>query len=313
MCKTFDWDKNLTSEQSATPKVSVLMTCYNAASTIEESVRSVLAQTFVDFELVLVDDLSSDNSIALIERIGDPRIKITKLKTRHRRTKALNQGFNVCCGEYIAVLDADDLAHPTRFAKQVRFLDHNPKIVAVGTWFSNIDAKGDLISRSEFKTTNSTIRRRLAFNSALVHSSMMYRRSTAQSLGAYSEDFDYAQDFAMWISLAEIGDIGAIPEQLTKIRRLANSMTTGMDYSINLVRDSYELYKRAQGLDGLRAIDRLRGQRTIGLSGLLYAWRSLRAGNVVRAIGLTITNLWALPLAIVELLRKGFKFFKPIK
>ena len=289
------------------------MTCYNAASTIEESVRSVLAQTFTDFELVLVDDLSSDNSIALIEKISDPRIKIKKLVTRHRRTKALNQGLQICSGEFIAVLDADDIAYPTRFAKQISFLEENPKLVAVGTWFTNINEKGELISRSEFKTTSSDIRRSLAFNSVLVHSSMMYRRSVANLQGGYLEDFDYAQDFALWIALAEIGDIGAIPEQLTKIRRLANSMTSGKDYSINLVRDSYLLYKRAQGLDGLRVIDLLRGQRTIGLYGLLYAWRSLRAGKVLRAIGLTITNFWAIPIAFVELLRKGFKFFKPLK
>ena len=289
------------------------MTCYNAASTIEESVRSVLAQTFADFELVLVDDLSSDNSIALIEKISDPRIKIKTLVTRHRRTKALNQGLQICSGEYIAVLDADDIAYPTRFAKQISFLEENPKIVAVGTWFTNINENGELISRSEFKTSSSDIRRSLAFNSVLVHSSMMYRRSVVNLQGGYLEDFDYAQDFALWIALAEVGDIGAIPEQLTKIRRLANSMTSGKDYSINLVRDSYLLYKRAQGLEGLRVIDRLRGQRTIGLYGLLYAWRSLRAGKVLRAIGLTITNFWAIPIAFVELLRKGFKFFKPIK
>ena len=289
------------------------MTCYNAASTIEESVRSVLAQTFADFELVLVDDLSSDNSIALIEKISDPRIKIKKLVTRHRRTKALNQGLQICSGEYIAVLDADDIAYPTRFAKQISFLEENPKIVAVGTWFTNINENGELISRSEFKTSSSDISRSLAFNSVLVHSSMMYRRSVANLQGGYLEDFDYAQDFALWIALAEVGDIGAIPEQLTKIRRLANSMTSGKDYSINLVRDSYLLYKRAQGLEGLRVIDRLRGQRTIGLYGLLYAWRSLRAGKVLRAIGLTITNFWAIPIAFIELLRKGFKFFKPLK
>ncbi len=289
------------------------MTCYNAASTIEESVRSVLAQTFADFELVLVDDLSSDNSIALIEKISDPRIKIKKLVTRHRRTKALNQGLQICSGEYIAVLDADDIAYPTRFAKQISFLEENPKIVAVGTWFTNINENGELISRSEFKTSSSDIRRSLAFNSVLVHSSMMYRRSVANLQGGYLEDFDYAQDFALWIALAEVGEIGAIPEQLTKIRRLANSMTSGKDYSINLVRDSYLLYKRAQGLEGLRVIDRLRGQRTIGLYGLLYAWRSLRAGKVLRAIGLTITNFWAIPIAFAELLRKGFKFFKPLK
>ena len=87
------------------------MTCYNAASTIEESVRSVIAQTFTNWELVLVDDLSDDNSMELIEMLGDTRIKIKKLPTRNRRTKALNQGFRLCLGEYIAVLDADDIAH----------------------------------------------------------------------------------------------------------------------------------------------------------------------------------------------------------
>jgi hypothetical protein len=90
-------------------------------------------------------------------------------------------------------------------------------------------------------------------------------------------------------------------------------MTLGRDYSLNLVSDAYVLYRRAQGLEGLRVIDRLKGMRTIGLYGLLYAWRSLRAGNVVRAIGLTITNFWAIPLAIIELLRKSLKSFNTVK
>jgi glycosyltransferase involved in cell wall biosynthesis len=289
------------------------MTCYNAASTIEESVRSVLAQTFTDFELILVDDLSSDNSIALIEKIEDPRIKVKKLASRHRRTKALNQGLNLCRGEYVAVLDADDIADPTRLSKQVDLLNQNISILAVGTWFTNISEDGSEISRRQFSTSNIAIHRSLAFNNVLVHSSMMYRRRIVETLGGYSEDFNYGQDFALWIALAARGIIDVIPEQLTKIRQLRNSMTNGKDYSIDSVRDSYILYKRAQGLDGLRLIDKLRGQRTIGLYGLLYAWRSLRAGNIVRAIGLTIANFWAIPIALFELLRKGLKFFKPIK
>jgi glycosyltransferase involved in cell wall biosynthesis len=289
------------------------MTCYNAAATIEESVRSVLAQTFTDFELILVDDLSSDNSIALIEKIEDPRIKVKKLASRHRRTKALNQGLNLCRGEYVAVLDADDIADPTRLSKQVDLLNQNISILAVGTWFTNISEDGSEISRRQFSTSNIAIHRSLAFNNVLVHSSMMYRRRIVETLGGYSEDFNYGQDFALWIALAARGIIDVIPEQLTKIRQLRNSMTNGKDYSIDSVRDSYILYKRAQGLDGLRLIDKLRGQRTIGLYGLLYAWRSLRAGNIVRAIGLTIANFWAIPIALFELLRKGLKFFKPIK
>jgi glycosyltransferase involved in cell wall biosynthesis len=303
----------LTNEESATPKVSVLMTCYNAASTIEESVRSVIAQTFTNWELVLVDDLSDDNSMELIEKLGDPRIKIKKLPARHRRTKALNQGFRLCIGEYIAVLDADDIAHPTRFEKQVRLLDSDKGLVGVGTWFTNIDEQGRELSRSEFSSDPIAIKRSLAVNCYIVHSSMMYRRTSALQFHGYNEDFEYSQDFALWISLSEVGALTAIPEHLTKLRRLSNSMTLGRDYSLNLVSDAYVLYRRAQGLEGLRMIDRLKGMRTIGLYGLLYAWRSLRAGNVVRAIGLIITNFWAIPLAIIELLRKSLKSFNTVK
>ena len=303
----------MTNEVSTTPKVSVLMTCYNAASTIEESVRSVIAQTFTNWELVLVDDLSDDNSMELIEKLGDPRIKIKKLPTRHRRTKALNQGFRLCIGEYIAVLDADDIAHPTRFEKQVRLLDSDPSLVGVGTWFTNIDAQGRELSRSEFGSDPTAINRSLASNSRLVHSSMMYRRESAEVFYGYDEKFEYSQDFALWLSLSEVGALTVIPEHLTKLRRLSNSMTLGRDYSLNLVSDAYVLYRRAQGLEGLRVIDRLKGMRTIGLYGLLYAWRSLRAGNVVRAIGLIITNFWAIPLAIIELLRKSLKSFNTVK
>ena len=303
----------MTNEESATPKISVLMTCYNAASTIEESVRSVIAQTFSNWELVLVDDLSDDNSMDLIEKLGDARIKIKKLPTRHRRTKALNQGFRLCIGEYIAVLDADDIAHPTRFEKQVRLLDSDPSLVGVGTWFTNIDAQGRELSQSEFSSDPKAINRSLASNSRLVHSSMMYRRESAEVFYGYDEKFEYSQDFALWLSLSEVGALTVIPEHLTKLRRLSNSMTLGRDYSLNLVSDAYVLYRRAQGLEGLRVIDRLKGMRTIGLYGLLYAWRSLRAGNVVRAIGLLITNFWAIPLAIIELLRKSLKSFKTVK
>ena len=289
------------------------MTCYNAASTIEESVRSVIAQTFTNWELVLVDDLSDDNSMDLIEKLGDPRIKIKKLPTRHRRTKALNQGFRLCIGEYIAVLDADDIARPTRFEKQVRLLDSDKGLVGVGTWFTNIDEQGRELSRSEFSSDPIAIKRSLASNSRLVHSSMMYRRESAEVFYGYDEKFEYSQDFALWLSLSEVGALTVIPEHLTKLRRLSNSMTLGRDYSLNLVSDAYVLYRRAQGLEGLRVIDRLKGMRTIGLYGLLYAWRSLRAGNVVRAVGLLITNFWAIPLAIIELLRKSLKSFNTVK
>ena len=303
----------MTNEQSAAPKVSVLMTCYNAASTIEESVRSVLTQTYTDFELVLIDDLSSDNSIALIEKIDDPRIKVKKLASRHRRTKALNQGFILCRGKYIAVLDADDIAEPTRFEKQVAVLDADHKIVGVGTWYIDIDPSKNEISRTALTTNSKEIRSNFAYENPLPHSSMMYRRELAQTVGGYDERYDYAQDYALWLALSQFGEFTVVPEYLTKMRKLPESMTFGRDYSMNSVMDGYSLIRKAQSLAGIKFSRRLKGVCTIGLYGLLYAWRSLRARHIVRAVGLTITNFWAIPIALFELLRKGLKFVKPIK
>ena len=84
------------------------MTCYNAASTIEESVRSVLGQTFIDFELILVDNCSTDDTLSKVHRFSDPRIRITALEKNHGRTTALNIALNNARGRYIAILDADD-------------------------------------------------------------------------------------------------------------------------------------------------------------------------------------------------------------
>ena len=262
------------------PRVSVLMTCHDAAATIEESVRSVIAQTFTDWELVLVDDLSTDDSLARVERLGDPRVRIVRLATRHRRTRALNAGLRVARGEYVAVLDADDLAAPDRLARQVAALDADRSLAGVGSWFVDIDVAGRVTRRHEFDVDPLAIRRQLAHNCLLVHSAMTYRADVGRAAGAYDERYDYAQDFALWVALARRHDLGAIPAPLTSIRRLPTSMSSGRDYAMDLVRDAVRLYARAQRLPGLRVVDRMRGVRTIAWFAALLAWRTLE--RVVR-------------------------------
>ncbi len=303
----------MTNEQSATPKVSVLMTCYNAASTIEESVRSVLAQTFADFELVLVDNCSTDESLSIVRRLADPRIRIIALDKNHGRTPALNIALNNARGQYIAILDADDTSTSDRLQLQVDCLNQNSDLVLVATWYRNVDSSGKLINEVKTPTEHLDVIRRLASNCPFMNSAVMFRAESIRVLGGYDETFAYSQDLALWLGLATLGKFKILTKFLTNIRLTPNSLTNLPSYGFARTHDAYVLYKRAQGLEGLRVIDRLRGQRTIGLYGLLYAWRSLRARKVIRAIGLTITNFWAIPIAFVELLRKGFKFFKPIK
>ena len=303
----------MTNEQSAAPKVSVLMTCYNAASTIEESVRSVLAQTFTDFELVLVDNCSTDESLSIVQRLADPRIRIIALDKNHGRTPALNIALNNAHGQYIAILDADDTSTADRFQLQVDCLDQNSELVLVASWYRNVDSSGKTINEVQTPMKHLNVIRRLASNCPFMNSAAMFRAESIRVLGGYDETFAYSQDLALWLGLATLGKFEILPNFLTNIRLTLTSLTNLPSYGFARTHDAYVLYKRAQGLEGLRVIDRLRGQRTIGLYGLLYAWRSLRAGKVLRAIGLTITNFWAIPIAFVELLRKGFKFFKPLK
>ena len=289
------------------------MTCYNAASTIEESVRSVIAQTFTNWELVLVDNCSTDDSMAIVRQIGDARIRITQLESNHGRTPALNFGLNNARGEYLAILDADDLSTPDRLQLQVDCLDNNPNLVLVASWYRNINSDGKLINEVKTPTQHLDIIRRLALDNVIVNSSSMFRLASAKAVGGYEVEFSYAQDFALLLALSQTGKFAITPKFITDIRRTSDSLSSISTGSLSLASDCYALYRRAQGLEGLRVIDRLKGMRTIGLYGLLYAWRSLRAGNAVRAIGLTITNFWAIPLAIIELLRKSLKSFDTVK
>ncbi len=288
------------------------MTCYNAASTIQESVSSILAQTFTNWELVLVDNCSTDNSLTVVKNLNDDRIRVIALDKNHGRTPALAIALENAHAKFVAILDADDISSKDRLQQQFDFLVNNKNILVVGSWYRNIDQQGNLINEVRTPTASVDVMRRMASDNPIVNSSAMFRRQSAQSVGGYNQKYLYAQDFALWLALAKIGELAILPKLLTDIRRSSNSLSTNSSNSINLAKDYYELFIQAQKLPRLTLIDKLKGHRTIGLSGLLYAWRSLQARNLIRALGLLIQNLWALPLVAFELLRKGFNSLKSI-
>jgi len=288
------------------------MTCYNAASTIQESVNSIIAQTFSNWELVVVDNCSTDNSLTVVKNLNDDRIRVVALDKNHGRTPALAIALENAHAEFVAILDADDVSSQDRLQQQFDFLTNNKNILVVGSWYRNIDQHGNLINEVRTPTASVDVMRQMASNNPIVNSSAMFRRQSAQSVGGYNQKYLYAQDFALWLALAKIGELEILPKFLTDIRRASNSLSSNSSNSINLAKDYYELFIQAQKLSGLTLIDKLRGHRIIGLSGLLFAWRSLEARNLVRALGLLIQNLWALPLVAFELLRKGFNSLKSI-
>ena len=288
------------------------MTCYNAASTIHQSVNSIISQTFTNWELVVVDNCSTDDSLTVVRNINDARIRIIALDRNHGRTPALALALENARAEFVAILDADDISSRHRLQQQFDFLKSNKNIVAVGSWYRNIDQHGDLINEVQTPTANLDVVRRMASNNPIANSSAMFRAESARAVGGYNKKYLYAQDFALWLALTKDGELAILPKFLTDIRRVTSSLSLTQSNNLNLAKDYYELFICAQNLSVLRLKDKIRGRRTVGLSGLLYAWRSLQARNIVRALGLLIQNLWALPLVVFELLRKGFNSLKSI-
>jgi glycosyltransferase involved in cell wall biosynthesis len=245
------------------PIISVLMTCYNAELTIIESIQSIIDQSYESWELIIIDDGSTDGTINLISELADNRIKIVPLPKNFGRTYALNLGLKIARGQYIAILDSDDVSESTRLARQVDLLASRNDLVGVGTFFTTIDMIGNEIARYGFDTSETAIKRQMAHNLLLVHSSMMYRRNSCLMAGGYTDKYVYAVDFALWLELIQIGDIGAIPEYLTHIRINPNSMTRNETLEKHVILDALRLYIAAQKVSDLHVTDRLRGLRTI--------------------------------------------------
>ena len=288
------------------------MTCYNAASTIHQSVNSIIGQTFTNWELVVVDNCSTDDSLTVVKNLNDDRIKIIALDKNHGRTPALAIALDHARAEFVAILDADDISSQDRLQQQFDFLTSNKNIVAIGSWYRNIDQHGNLINEVKTPTTSVDVIRQMASDNPIVNSSAMFRAESARAVGGYNQKYLYAQDFALWLALAHVGEFAILPKFLTDIRRVTSSLSLTSSNSLILTADNYELYRQAQNLSGLTLLDKLNGKRTVGLYGLLYAWRSLQARKVIRAFGLLIQNFWAIPLVAFELLRKGFNSLKSI-
>ena len=288
------------------------MTCYNAASTIQESVNSIIGQTFTNWELVVVDNCSTDDSLTVVKNLDDDRIKIIALDKNHGRTPALAIALENARADFVAILDADDISSQDRLQQQFDFLTNNPNILVVGSWYRNIDQHGNLINEVKTPTASVDVMRQMASDNPIVNSSAMFRAESARAVGGYNQKYLYAQDFALWLALAKVGEFAILPKFLTDIRRVTSSLSSISSNNLILTADNYELYRQAQNLSGLTFLDKLHGKRTVGLYGLLYAWRSLQSRKIVRAFGLLIQNFWALPLVAFELLRKGFNSLKSI-
>jgi len=190
------------------------MPVYNGADTVEEAVRSLLAQSYERLEILVVDDGSTDASVAIVAGIQDSRIKLLR-RDHQGLVKTLNHGCAQAQGEYIARLDADDVAYECRVAAQVEYLEGHSDVGLLGTWAKIVSEDGEE-ETFEPPVSDRALRRHLLWDNPFIHSSVMFRRVAFQEAGGYPEGL--AEEYRLWIQMARSWKIGVLPEMLVRHR-----------------------------------------------------------------------------------------------
>lgn len=280
-----------------TPKVSVLTTSYNPGKYLKLAVDSLNQQTFTDFEHILLDNGSADDSIELLGDL-DPRCKLSRYKDNLGRTPALQKAFMEATGEYVAILDADDVWHPMHLQRLVASLDQNPNIVLAGTWCRWIDANGVEVNRTLRPTEPVEIRNRMAWENPFSNSATMFRRQVALDAGGYDNEYAFAQDFDLFVKLVQRGDAMMLPEYLTDIRELANSATQTL--SVPKAHDEVRLYIRAGKELDINAQSRDLNRVTTAQMAWTYAAALRSKHNIFRGWGWNLWAVWRDPLVILR-------------
>jgi len=210
------------------PKVTVLMSVYNGEQYIEEAIDSILSQTFPDFEFLIIDDASTDNSFNIISKYTDNRIKIIQNEDNLGLTKSLNKGLKIAKGEYIARMDADDISIKERLEKQIKYLESDPSCVLISCFIDIIDKNGISINEwtSDIRAqTYELIRDTLPRENCIAHSTIMFRRSILEKY-SYNQEQIHSQDYDLYLNLVSDGiRIGKITEKLVKYRSHPKSIT----------------------------------------------------------------------------------------
>lgn len=202
------------------PLVSVLMPIFNGGKYLREAVESILDQTFTDFEFLVLDDGSTDDSLALLRQYAarDSRVRVI---TRENRglTFSLNELLSYARGEFVARMDADDVALPERFARQAAFLGEHPRVVCVGGAYQMIDNASRFLTTLTPPQTDAEIQYlHLSGHTAINHPTAMMRLAVVNRVGGYDSEYDLVEDLDLWLRLGEVGELANLADVLLKYR-----------------------------------------------------------------------------------------------
>ena len=209
------------------PAISILFPFRNAAPFIADALRSITCQSFREWELLALDHGSTDASVDIVRRAGDPRIRILDVRDTPTLGAVLNRGWTAAAGCYIARMDADDIACPKRLEEQFGFLERSPEVGVCGSWI-RILAPGILPYTLRYPVGAERARAFALFAAPLSHPTVMLRRDTFESHRLkYREDLPAAQDTELWSRCADAIGMDNLPRVLLRYRVHAGSVTVG--------------------------------------------------------------------------------------
>lgn len=282
------------------PKVSVLMTIYNAEPYLKEAIDSIVAQTMGEWELIAIENGSSDRSRVILDSYQDVRVRAFCLPENIGRTPALRYAFEQARGEYIAVLDADDVSHPERFKKQVDYLDQRTEVGLVGTWARQINNRSEVIGKFEPPVDENELYEALGWSNPIAHSSIMYRTACAKQQGGYPANYAYAQDFALILAIAKISQIRIIGEYLCNYRVLASNMSHNPKMSLIMGQEKLALLREAEAIFSLSELVAKRNHHAQAVAQLKIGVALLRELKIISGIWRIIKAIIEQPIVLID-------------
>lgn len=263
------------------PKVSVIIPAYNALAYLPEAVDSVVKQTFTDFEVLIVDDGSSDGTVEWVSQIKDSRVRLISQQNQGS-SGARNTGITAAVGEYIALLDADDIWEPTKLQKQVRYLEENPSVGLVDTWTVLINQQGKSTGKVvvSYADKDDVWKQLVQFKPICpCDSTPLIRRSCFETVGLFNRELPFLEDLDMWIRLASQYRFAVIKEPLVRYRQHPGSKSTNCQGTLEAFRTIIE-----NAFESVPAELLPLREKGYGRINLYLAWRAINNKDYDQAV-----------------------------
>ena len=209
------------------PLVSVIMPAYNTEQYIAEAIESILNQSFTDFEFIIVDDASNDNTWDIIQQYAKQDKRIVTLRNDKNRyiSYTRNRGIAISKGKYIACMDSDDYSYPDRLEKQVSLMETNPDLAVSGSVVEICDEFMNTLNLRRYLLTDKEIRRKLFRYSPFCHAVTIYRTDILKQVNGYNEYLYEAEDYELYFKIGKLGKFGNLDSVIYKIRVRSSSVS----------------------------------------------------------------------------------------